>query len=155
MTGARDILRRFRPVGVPGTAAARGVPADRVAEASAELAPVFTLLEDVEDECDRIRGEAEDYARARAEAAAATAASQVAEARRQAEAERAEVAAAVSRRSQAEAARTLAAAHRQAEDLARVADRRLPEVVARLRETMAGQLAGLLTSDGPSGRGGA
>jgi len=51
MPNVRDILRRFRPAAAPGPAATGGVPADRVAEREAELAPVLALLEDVEREC--------------------------------------------------------------------------------------------------------
>ena len=39
-----DILRRFRPSVAPGPAAPAGVPADRVAEAEAELAVVLAAL---------------------------------------------------------------------------------------------------------------
>ena len=45
MLSARDLLHRFRPVGAPGAAPA-GVPADRVAEVSRELQPVFDELVD-------------------------------------------------------------------------------------------------------------
>src|SRR5690242_15475142 len=40
----RDLLQRFRPAGAPGAASGAAVPADRVAEATRELAPVFEEL---------------------------------------------------------------------------------------------------------------
>jgi hypothetical protein len=63
MTSLRDLLQRYRPVGTPGAAARPGVPADRVAEAEAELEPVLALLTDTEDEVRRLREKARDEAR--------------------------------------------------------------------------------------------
>jgi len=51
----RDFLERFRPAGTPGAATPRGVPADRVAEAAAELAPLLSLLDDVPIRVEQIR----------------------------------------------------------------------------------------------------
>jgi len=62
MASLRSILKRFRPAGAPGAAAARAVPADRVAERSAELEPLLALLDDVEAAAARIRADADDYA---------------------------------------------------------------------------------------------
>ena len=60
MPRARDFLARFRPVGTPWCAAASaGVPADRVAEAGAELEPLFAMLADTEAEIDRVRASAD------------------------------------------------------------------------------------------------
>lgn len=59
MPRARDFLARFRPAGIPGAAAATGVPADRLAEAGAELEPLFAMLADTEAEIDRIRAAAD------------------------------------------------------------------------------------------------
>ncbi|WP_263730599.1 hypothetical protein [Cellulomonas sp. SG140] len=47
-------LRRFLPAGAPGPAAVAGVPQDRVADAIAELEPVFARLAPTELLCDRI-----------------------------------------------------------------------------------------------------
>lgn len=74
MAGFRNFLTRFRPAASPGRAAPGGVPADRSAELRAELAPPLALLE-----------EAESEARAVRERAAATAASRLRDAERQAE----------------------------------------------------------------------
>lgn len=50
-----DVLERFRPTGAPGAATSAGVPADRRADASAELEPVFAELAGALTECERIR----------------------------------------------------------------------------------------------------
>ena len=54
----RDFLERFRPAGTPGAAARPGVPADRSADAAAELTPLLMLLDDIQDEAQRIRADA-------------------------------------------------------------------------------------------------
>ncbi|WP_225728964.1 MULTISPECIES: hypothetical protein [unclassified Nocardia] len=58
MPGWQDFLDRFRPAGAPGSAVPRGIPADRPAEAAAELLPVLALLDDAQDRADRIRRDA-------------------------------------------------------------------------------------------------
>jgi hypothetical protein len=65
MPRSRDILQRFRPAGTPGPASSSGVPADRVAEASAELEPVLALLAETQAEVSRIRRDAEREAEQR------------------------------------------------------------------------------------------
>jgi hypothetical protein len=60
-----DILRRFRPAVAPGPAAAAGVPADRLAESLAELAPVFAALEAAVSEAGRVRADGRAEAEAR------------------------------------------------------------------------------------------
>lgn len=57
-----DFVDRFRPAGTPGAAARPGVPADRSAEAAAELTPLFALLDDTQDEVERIRSAAAERA---------------------------------------------------------------------------------------------
>lgn len=89
----RDYLQRFRPAGVAGAAAPAGVPADRVEEASAELAPVFDLLADTERQLTALREQGLAGARHRLDRANARAAGIVASARDRAEAVRAEAAA--------------------------------------------------------------
>jgi len=54
----RNFLGRFRPVGAPGAAAPRGVPADRIAEAAIELAPLLALLDEIDAEAEQIRSQA-------------------------------------------------------------------------------------------------
>jgi hypothetical protein len=63
MPSGRGFLERLRPVGTPGAAARRGVPADRAAEFGAELEPLFELLAEVDTEAARIRLAAEQDAR--------------------------------------------------------------------------------------------
>jgi len=64
-----DILRRFRPAVAPGPAAPAGVPADRVAEAEAELAVVFAALAPTVAEATRLVEEATTEAERRRHAA--------------------------------------------------------------------------------------
>jgi hypothetical protein len=65
MTGFRDFLARFRPVGSPGRAAPGGVPADRSAELRAELAQPLALLEQAESDARGVRERADSVAAAR------------------------------------------------------------------------------------------
>ena len=65
MPRSRDILQRFRSAGTPGAATATGVPADRVAELSAELEPVLAQLVSVQQEVSRIRADAHNEAERR------------------------------------------------------------------------------------------
>ncbi|MEV6097084.1 hypothetical protein [Nocardia sp. NPDC051981] len=58
----RDFLDRFRPAGAPGAAGPHGVPADRAAEAAAELTPLLRRLDTVQDAADRLRAEAQHQA---------------------------------------------------------------------------------------------
>ena len=58
MLRPRDLLDRVRLSGAPG-AAASGVPADRAAQAAAELGPLLARLDAVQREAQRIRVEAE------------------------------------------------------------------------------------------------
>jgi vacuolar-type H+-ATPase subunit E/Vma4 len=51
-------LERFRPAGTPGAAGRSGVPVDRSADAAAELTPLLLLLDDVQDEAERMRKDA-------------------------------------------------------------------------------------------------
>ncbi len=130
--GPRDLLNRFRPAGTPGAAARPGVPADRVAEAAAELGPVLDRLAAVESECDRLREAAaldaeKTLARAREQAAAL-----VASARARADGERAAAAARARRLAGAEATRLLEDAERQAAGLRRLTEGRLPAYVTRV-----------------------
>jgi hypothetical protein len=62
MAGARDFLERFRPSGTPGAAVRRSVPADRLAERSAELELLLALLAEMETEVAQIRAAAQQGA---------------------------------------------------------------------------------------------
>lgn len=142
MARSRDLLQRFRPAGAPGTAAAAGVPADRVAELSAELEPVLAQLDEATQEAVRIRvGGSREAARLRTEAEQ-RARTMVATATREAEADRLAAAARVNRRAAAEAAETLDVARAEAAALRREADERLQQyadrVVAAVRSALLG-----------------
>ena len=131
MPRSRDFLERFRPSGTPGAAAAAGVPADRVAERSAELGPVLAALDDTQDEARRIVAAARSEADRRRSEGAQRARAVLATARSQAEAERAEAASLVRRQAEAEAAAVERAAARDAEALRARAEARLPQYVER------------------------
>jgi hypothetical protein len=130
--GARDLLRRFRPAGTPGAAARPGVPVDRAAEAAAELAPVLARLAGVQAECGRLREQARRDAEELRQRAREQAAALVAAARERAAGERAEAAARARAGADAESARQVAEAERQATALRELAERRLPDYVARV-----------------------
>jgi hypothetical protein len=128
----RDFLDRFRPAGTPGAAGAVGVPADRLAGAEQELAPVFAALAGTERECAAIRERAERSAERRTAQAHRMAAAIIARARSQAAAERASAAAGVQ-----EAARTglegiSEAADRSAAAVRAAAAQRMPALVERV-----------------------
>ena len=106
--GVRDFLERLRPSGTPGAPSVAGVPADRLAERSAQLEAVFALLEDVQAEVGLIGSTADQQAQRRREAAHQQADAIVAEARRLAEAERS-VAAATAQAGAAAQARAISA----------------------------------------------
>ena len=84
MPRSRDTLQRFRPAGTPGAASAAGIPVDRVAEASAELEPVLSLLADTQAEVAGLRRAAEREAEQRRQAAVTRATALIAAAHRQA-----------------------------------------------------------------------
>jgi vacuolar-type H+-ATPase subunit H len=130
VTQARDFLGRFRPAGAPGSAARAGVPADRAAELAAEVEPLLTLLDGTNAECERITADA----RLEADRIMAEARAEVAvigeEADRNARAARDEAAAEVLARARAEAEETAARAGQQAARIRRLAQRRLPGLVA-------------------------
>ena len=132
MLSARDLLDRFRPVGAPGAAAPAGVPADRVAELSRELQPVFDELVEVQRQCAELRTAAAAEATARRGAGAARARAIVAAARLDAEAQRADAAARERRETEQESAATIAAAEREAAEIHRRAEERMDGHVAHV-----------------------
>lgn len=129
MAGVGDVLRRFRPAGAPGAAAAAGVPVDRVAEVEAELAPVFLLLEEVERACARIRERGAAEAGERRRAALAAADRVLAQAREQGAVERADGALRRRRQHDDERRQLLAAAVREADEVRRRARERMPDLI--------------------------
>jgi len=90
-----DFLNRFRPAGAPGAATRAGVPVDRTAELSAEVAPVLAQLAAVAAEGERIVAAAERDSSAIMDDARERAALIAAEARTSARAARAQAAARV------------------------------------------------------------
>jgi len=125
----RDILDRFRPAGAPGAAGAAGVPADRVAESTAELAPLFTALAATETECAAIRDAGRADAAKIRQTYADRADATVAAARTRTAAERATALTEITRRSDTEAADARARADREAADLRAAMAVRLPGFV--------------------------
>ncbi|MGZ4614831.1 MAG: hypothetical protein ACXV4A_04665 [Actinomycetes bacterium] len=140
MARPRDFLARFRPVGTPGSAAAAGVPVDRIAELGVELGPVLDALADTQAQAAAIRSAAaEDVLRrrrdgqARAEALLAAASSR-------AEADRLSALARARAEADTEVARAVAAAQAEAAAIEdRVADR-LPALVERVRSIVRADL---------------
>jgi vacuolar-type H+-ATPase subunit E/Vma4 len=86
----RNVLDRFRPAGTPGAAGRPGIPADRSADATAELTAVLALLDDAQEEATRIRQAAIERSQEVRRAAHRQAAELVAEARNNAESVRAQ-----------------------------------------------------------------
>jgi len=77
----QNVLERFRPAGTPGAAGRPGIPADRSADATAELAAMLALLDDAQEEAARTRQAATDRAQEIRRAAHRRAAELVAKAR--------------------------------------------------------------------------
>lgn len=146
MPRARDFLERFRPIGTAGAAAPAGVPADRLADATRELRPVFESLEDVGVECARIRDAATAEALRRRNDAAAQAAAIVAAARRDAPGRRADAAARLRGQSAADVASVVEQGEREAEALTERAQRRMDgyveRVLAAVRQSLSGERIG-------------
>ena len=86
----RNVLDRFRPAGTPGAAGRPGIPADRSADAAAELTEVLALLDDAQEEAARTRQAATDRAQESRRTAQRQAAELVAKARHDAESVRAQ-----------------------------------------------------------------
>lgn len=129
---SRDILQRFRSAGTPGAATAPGVPADRVAELSAELEPVLAQLVAVQEEVSRIRADAQREAEQRRQAAVEHASALVATAHREASAERADAARRLAGHVEEETAATLAAAELDAMAVRRRAAEKMPSYIERV-----------------------
>lgn len=140
MPRSRDILQRFRSAGTPGAATATGVPADRVAEMSAELEPVLAQLAPAQREVSRIRAEAQREAERRRQQATERADALIAAANRQAAAERAEASLRVTRHVEAEGAASLAAAEIEATAVRDRAAKRMPSYVDRVVSATRGAL---------------
>jgi F0F1-type ATP synthase membrane subunit b/b' len=129
MPNLRELLNRFRPAGAPGAAGRAGVPADRAAELSAELGPVFRALATTTAQAATLRSAATAEAAARRAAAARKAQDIVAEAHRAAEGERAAAFSAAQADAGAEATRLLDEGRRAAAGISRRAEHLLPALV--------------------------
>jgi len=129
MPGVLDLLDRFRPVVAPGADAPSAVPADRRREAASELAEVFGVAEDYQQEADHIRTTATARAERILRDADQRAERIVDQARRQADATRAEAAAAVRAEAEVDLAAITAEAARQADEVRRHAAKVLPGLV--------------------------
>ncbi len=86
----QNVLDRFRPAGTPGAAGRPGIPADRSADAAAELTEVLALLDDAQEDAVRTRQAATDRAQEIRRVAQRQAAEIVAKARHDAESVRAQ-----------------------------------------------------------------
>ncbi len=86
----QNILDRLRPAGTPGAAGRPGIPADRSADAAAELTAVLALLDGAQEEAARTRQGATDRAQEIRRAAHRQAAELVTKARYDAESVRAQ-----------------------------------------------------------------
>ncbi|MEU8875954.1 hypothetical protein AB0D24_33345 [Streptomyces javensis] len=152
MAGFRDFLLRFRPVGSPGRAAPGGVPADRVAELTAELKPPLSLLEEAEAEARDIRDEAARTAAERRRAAEREAEEIVGQASARAQDLRARMAARVRCQAEAEAAELLAAAEREVAAVRSRSEARMPALLDRVARLVAEDI-GMPPAPGAGGRG--
>lgn len=148
MARGRDFLERFRPVGTPGAAGRRGVPADRVADLAAELEPVLALLDDTQAECAALRRQGEEHAAARRAQAQAQAAAVLADAGARSDDARAAAAAAVARRADDAEEQARADGRREVERVRRTAEQRLPELLLAADQVMRAEVDAVL---GPAG----
>jgi hypothetical protein len=146
MARARDFLERFRPSGTPGAAARPGVPADRLAERSAELEPLLALLAEAEAEAAQIRAVALQGADLRRHEGQDRARAVLAAGRRQVVADRAEIVAQAQRQGAAEAAAVRAAAEAEAEAIRTRVKQRLPALVERVVSAVGADLAAIIAA---------
>ncbi len=141
MPGLRDVLQRFRPAGAPGAATAAGVPADRRADVTAELEPVFAALADIQQECARVGADgAQRASRLRTEAAEESRTILV-RARGEITAERARAVAERVHDAEQELAGIDATADRNAAEVRRRTARLLPGLVEQVVERVRAELA--------------
>jgi F0F1-type ATP synthase membrane subunit b/b' len=146
MARARDFLERFRPSGTPGAAARPGVPADRLAERSAELEPLLALLADAEAEAAQIRAAAQQGADLRQREGQDRARAVLAAGRRQVVADRAEIVAQAQRQGAAEVAAVRAAAEAEAEAIRTRVEQRMPALVERVVSAVGADLAAVIAA---------
>lgn len=143
MAGFRDFLTRFRPAATPGRAAPGGIPSDRSAELSAELAQPLALLDQTEAEARSIRERAARAAEDKRREADAQAEHIVAAARADARSVRAESADRMVHEAETEAAEIMARAAREVATVRERATVRMPMLVSRVSALVAEELAPL------------
>ena len=141
MPRAPDLLRRFLPAGAPGAAGVAGVPTDRVADVTAELAPVFARLAATEARCDEILEQGHRDAVQAALRAADQERTIAATAQERAAAERVDALAQARQTTQEQNEAELAGAHAQAAQLRADAAERIPDHVARVTAAVAAMVA--------------
>jgi hypothetical protein len=129
MPTLRELLNRFRPAAAPGAAGSVAVPADRAAERSAELAPIFQALAATRAEADAIRSAAAARAADRRSEAAAAAVRIVTDAHRDFDAQRAAGYAAARAGVEAATGALIDDGRRSADAVRRHARQRLPRLV--------------------------
>ena len=142
-----DLLHRFLPAGAPGAAGVAGVPTDRVADETAELAPLFAQLAATETECDEIAQQAQRDASAAHERSVEEIRGIVARAQQRAGSERADALARAAQAMQAQTEAELAAANEQAMQLRARAVEHVPAFVARVAVTISDLIAPARTAD--------
>jgi cell division septum initiation protein DivIVA len=125
-----EILQRFRFHGVPGAAAPAGVPVDRTKDIQEELAPVFAALDEVQRRASELVADAARDAAVRHATSLEEADRILAAARTGAVAERADAAAQRLAVAQQERERLVSAGREEAARIERVAEERMPAVVA-------------------------
>jgi vacuolar-type H+-ATPase subunit H len=132
MVRVPNVLHRFLPAGVPGSAGVAGVPTDRVADVAAELAPLFAQLAATETRCDEIRAQGRLDAAAAARRASDDIHRITASAQRRAAGERADAMARARSTIRDENEAASAAAQARAEQLRAQAAERIPDYLARV-----------------------
>jgi len=144
-----DLLHRFLPAGSPGAAGVAGVPADRVADEAAELAPLFSHLAGTETRCHEILKQAERDVAAARQRATDQANTIVATAQQHAASERAAAMARAQQAIQERTAAELAAAQLQAAELRDRASASIADYVARITTALTGLIAAGRSADPP------
>ncbi len=141
MAHPRDLLQRFRFAGSPGAATGRGVPADRAAEAAAELTPLLALLDPAQEEAKEIRAAGRAQAEQVRRDAQAQAQAQLATARATAATVQAQAAAEVADRANAAQVSGRSAAREEAQRVREHATARMPAYVDRVVAAVVSALA--------------
>lgn len=151
MARVSDLFDRFKPAGAPGPAGSVGVPGDRKATAEQELTPVFLALRDVERSCAELREQATRTANERLRRCATEAERVLADARREAEAERAAAAAQVRGPAMAELAQIEARAQAEAQQVRERAAMLQPALLEQIMAHVRTQLMALEQDDERAG----